>query len=329
MNFPLVSVIMPVYNASFYIREAIESILSQEFIDFEFIIINDGSTDNSEEIILSYSDVRIKYVKNENNLKIISTLNKGFEMAKGKYIARMDADDISDPLRFTKQIKLLENNPEIGILGTYVQQIGESDKLVCYPENDEDIRYSLIFFNPFVHSSVFIRKSIIDEFCLQFSQNMLHVEDYDMWMRILQYTKGMNLPEVLLKYRVHKNQISSIHSEYQRQNNDLLRGNYLLSLGLDVGLSKNITVLFSQEEFLEINSLILLMNTVSKNGFFSVSNFNSRLKKDILKLTKDRILSKSYISLNEYKLLILHSNYFTLKQFLSLTIRFIFSNKLF
>ena len=115
-NLPLITVLMPVYNGEKYLQQAIESILKQTFTDFEFLIINDGSTDNSENIILSYDDSRIRYIKNEENLRLIRTLNKGIELAKGKYIARMDCDDISLPYRFEKQLKEFQNNPHLDMV---------------------------------------------------------------------------------------------------------------------------------------------------------------------------------------------------------------------
>ena len=115
-NPPLISVIMPVYNGERFLRQAIDSILNQTIIDFELIIINDGSTDSSEDIILSYHDSRIKYVKNEYNLKLIKTLNKGLMLAKGKFISRMDADDIADKYLFESQIKAFQNDDSICIV---------------------------------------------------------------------------------------------------------------------------------------------------------------------------------------------------------------------
>jgi len=118
VNAPAVSVVMPVYNGEKYLRESIDSILNQTYTDYEFIIVNDGSNDKTEEIILSYNDNRIRYIKNEKNLQIVKSLNRGIELAKGRYIARMDADDISLPRRFEKQITFMENNLEIGVCGT-------------------------------------------------------------------------------------------------------------------------------------------------------------------------------------------------------------------
>ena len=123
---PIVTVLMPVYNAEKYLAEAINSILNQTFTNYELLIINDGSTDKSEEIILKYSDKRIRYIKNDKNIRLVATLNKGIELAKGKYIARMDADDISVPTRLEKQITLLENNEDIGVCGSFLYVFGEN-----------------------------------------------------------------------------------------------------------------------------------------------------------------------------------------------------------
>ena len=120
---PTISIILPAYNAEKYLAPAIESILQQSFKDFEFIILNDGSTDNTEKIILSYTDSRIKYIKNEKNLKLIKTLNKGIELAKGKYIARMDADDIALPTMLEECYTFFETHPEYSIVAPSVRKI--------------------------------------------------------------------------------------------------------------------------------------------------------------------------------------------------------------
>ena len=118
MNEPMVTVLMAVYNGEKFLKEAMESILTQTFTDFEFLIINDGSTDNSVKIIEEFNDPRIRLIHNEKNLKLIASLNKGISLAKGKYIARMDCDDISMPYRLEKEVDFLENSLEYGLVGT-------------------------------------------------------------------------------------------------------------------------------------------------------------------------------------------------------------------
>ena len=201
----LVSVVLPEYNAELYLKDAIDSVLAQTFSDFELIILNDGSVDKTEEIILSYNDSRIVYVRNEKNLGLIGTLNKGMALARGKYIARMDADDISFPQRFAKQVKFLEENQEYVICGTSAYRFHEdiSDKKAFNPPlTDENIRVRLFFNSGFIHPSVMFRANVIKDNHLSFSEDYKYAEDYFFWMDLLKFGKGFNLKEKLLYYRV-------------------------------------------------------------------------------------------------------------------------------
>lgn len=232
-SIPLVTVLMPVYNGEKYLREAIESILSQTFKDFELLIINDGSSDSSEEIILSYKDSRIEYVKNEQNIRLIATLNKGLELAKGKYIARMDADDISIVSRLDKQVRFLEENPTIGLLGSAFEVIGIGSKK-SYPIVDHEIRFSLLFLNTFLHSSVIFRKELCVTNNLFFDNKYIHAEDYKLWTELMFKTNVYNLDEALVKYRVHDNQISQIHSKEQIEITQKIQKEYLETAGFEL-----------------------------------------------------------------------------------------------
>lgn len=207
MKSPKVSVVMPVYNGEPYLREAIESILNQTYTDLELIIINDGSTDNSEEIILSYKDPRIVYVKNPSNLQIVKTLNKGISLSRGDYIARMDSDDISLPTRFEKQIKFLENNSDITICGSNIRRLRNNLKWKSkkFPPTNDDIRATLLFECPLAHPTVVIRRNFFDTLKYNHSFNM--AEDYALWCdaALLNY-KFHNIQENLLLYRLHSNQ---------------------------------------------------------------------------------------------------------------------------
>ncbi len=215
MSKPLVSVVMPVYNGENYLNEAIDSILNQTYSDFEFIILNDGSTDRTEEIILSYKDPRIVYVKNPENLQIVRTLNRGIALAKGKYIARMDADDISLPVRFEKQLYFMENNPDVGVCGTWVKTFGENvnSQTWQYPVESEVIKVSLIFNSPFAHPSVFIRKSLFDLY--SYEESFTKAEDYYLWYQSKDFFNFANLPQVLLCYRIHPLQTGALFSDPQ------------------------------------------------------------------------------------------------------------------
>lgn len=205
----LLSVLMPVYNAEKYLRFAIESILNQDFPDFEFIIINDGSTDNSKEIILSYDDKRIRYIENEKNLKLIATLNLGLSLCQGKYIARMDADDVSDKRRFLKQIAFLEAHQNCVLLGTSANVINKYNEIkgrIMQPSSNDKLQISLLFTNPFLHPSVVIRKSVLDT--LIYDEKAIHTEDYLLWTQIADKGTVANLDECLLNYRWHDSNVS-------------------------------------------------------------------------------------------------------------------------
>ncbi|MDR0427020.1 MAG: glycosyltransferase [Dysgonamonadaceae bacterium] len=166
-HIPVVSVLMPVFNAEKYLNTAIDSILNQTYPDFELVIINDGSTDQSEQIILSYKDERISYHINPANEGLVNTLNKGIAFCSGKYIARMDADDISLPGRFEKQIRFLEKNPDVVMVGGYMDKINEKGKRKTKYNKavpNHLIKDRLFFGNYFAHSSMMIRKDILKEF---------------------------------------------------------------------------------------------------------------------------------------------------------------------
>jgi glycosyltransferase involved in cell wall biosynthesis len=215
----LVSILMPVYNAEKHLAEAIESILNQSFTDFEFLIINDGSTDRSEDIILSFSDPRIRYIKNESNLKLIKILNKGIQLCTGKYIVRMDADDISHPERIQKQVEFMESNPEIGICGSWFETFGNvENKVVKYKESHDEIMTRMLYQCHFCHPSIIIRSEIFEDSEMYFDENYPHAEDYDFYLKASKKWKFHNLQEVLLKYRIHGESVSNKNRSIQIEN---------------------------------------------------------------------------------------------------------------
>jgi len=216
---PLVSVIMPAYNAEKFIGEAIESILNQTFKDFEFIILDDCSKDKTWEIIKDYAkkDERIVAVKNEKNLKISATLNKGILLARGKYISRMDADDWSYPQRFEKQINYLEGNSAVVLLGSVIEVADSTMRVLNlrrYPLDDTSIRSTLLKYSTFAHPSVTYRREEAVK-CGMYNTNLYDSEDYDFYFRIGNFGKFANYPEILLKLRTHKESVSQ--KKIQRQ----------------------------------------------------------------------------------------------------------------
>ena len=197
---PRVTVLMPVYNAEAYLREAIDSILCQTWTDFEFLVIDDASTDSSLQILQSYTDPRIRFVQNERNLKITATLNRGLQLARGDYIARMDADDISLPERLARQVAFLDSRPEIGICGVWANAFGQAQFRIPHPTSPEAIRCRLLFDSAFVHPAVVLRRRFLDQHHLRY-QPLGHFEDYELWQRAAQFFPLANIPEYLFCYR--------------------------------------------------------------------------------------------------------------------------------
>ena len=206
---PAITVMMPVYNAEKYLQEAMDSILNQTFREFEFLIINDGSTDSSENIILSYNDNRIRYIKNEENAGLIYTLNKAVDLTKTKYFARMDADDIALPERLKVQYEFMEKNEHIGVCGTLFEIFGQENENPPIPVKDEEIKATLLFSNPICHPAVVIRTEILKKENITYgvlfdyadNQKILELEDYALWHQLKYITKFANIPSMLLKYR--------------------------------------------------------------------------------------------------------------------------------
>lgn len=213
---PLISVIMPAYNVEAFIGEAIDSILNQTLSDFELIVINDGSTDKTLQIVTDYAkkDNRIVIISRENR-GIVNSRNEGVQKSKGKYIAKMDADDISFPERFEQQIKFLESN-NLDICGTAIRRFSDKGNLRVqyYPSNDKDIKFLLLFINAFAHSTVMIKSSVFQELSYRsdmHTDDISHTEDYQLWIDMaLKGFKMGNINQVLVKYRVHDNQVSAI-----------------------------------------------------------------------------------------------------------------------
>lgn len=216
---PTISVIMPVYNSAKYLALAIESILNQTYSDFEFIIIDDGSSDTSWKIIQKYSlkDKRIRAKQNSSNLGICQTLNYGLSIARGKYIARMDADDWSYPERLSKQVVFMKTHPKVVICGGAVQVCNADLKILnkrSYPISDKKIREKILKINPFAHPAVMYRKEAVIE-AGGYNEKLVTVEDYDLYFRLGNLGKLANLSDTLLKLRLRDNSISCLNATKQ------------------------------------------------------------------------------------------------------------------
>ncbi|MDB5282007.1 MAG: glycosyl transferase family 2 [Bacteroidota bacterium] len=274
MSQPAITVLMPVYNAQLHLKEAIESILNQTFTDFEFLIINDGSTDNSEQIIKSYSDPRINYVKNEANIKLIATLNNGFAIAKGQYIARMDADDISLPERLAKQFAFMESHPEVSLAGTWFESIGEINAPGKYESDINLIRLKMLYQTQFCHPSVIIRKEAIKSIPVPFDPAFIHAEDYELFSQLTYHGITTNIPEVLIKYRVHAANVSIVYRDIQIENSIRIRLDNFKIIGVDATADEAVALeLLAYQKYDQLRDKIsLLESLLTKMAFASRNN---------------------------------------------------------
>lgn len=227
MMSPMVSILMPVYKTAPYLREAMDSILSQTFTDYELIVLNDCSPDNADEILDTYSDPRIVRYKGEKNVGLSNILNVGIEMARGKYIARMDSDDESYPDRLRIQVDYLESHPDIDLVSVGMQLFGAKDDVWVREPNPEKVKINALFHSPILHASSMWRRERFEENGLRFRQEMVPSEDYDLWTRAL--VKGLklvNLRQVLYKYRIHPAQATT-RTDLTSEKDWIVRQNYL------------------------------------------------------------------------------------------------------
>ena len=230
---PVVSVLMPVYNGEQYIAEAIESVLQQTFRSFELIIINDGSTDRTVDVIRKYSDPRIRLVEMGANSGVIATLNRGIDEATGEYIARLDADDAAFAERFEKQVDFFEKNPGFGLCGSSAVIIDKTGKelfRMVYHYQAAEIPSHLLFRNVFIHSSIMVRAAILKT--VRYDMAYYVAEDYFAWIRIATNWSVYTTPECLVKHRVHDTNVSKLKQDHANRTIDNIYRYQLLQLGI-------------------------------------------------------------------------------------------------
>jgi glycosyltransferase involved in cell wall biosynthesis len=201
---------MPAYNGERYLDAAVRSILTQSYTDFEYIIIDDGSTDGTNTILNAFKDTRIRLLRNERNLGIVASLNRGIAAATGMYICRMDADDIAAPERLKRQVAFLNDHPDIALVGCSVGLVNETGALVgkeSFPTTSEEIRRTIFIRNPFAHGSVVVRSAVLRAVG-NYDARFLHNEDYDLWLRLASGHRLANIPDQLLFRRLHAGSIT-------------------------------------------------------------------------------------------------------------------------
>jgi len=301
---PLVSVVMSIYNGEKYLHEAIDSVLNQTFTDLEFIMIDDGSTDSSLKIMKSYAilDTRIVVVS-RGNKGLVSSLNEGIAISKGKYIARMDQDDISLPVRFDEQVKFMEKN-NIDICGSSVELFHDCKVLGKweYPLSDMDIKFTLACMCSFAHPSVMMKKNIFSE--VQYF-DYPHAEDYKLWTDIaVRDFKMANLNRVLLKYRRHASQTSIVNAECQYNLTQKIASEY--------------------RDRLRKNKLLNFNLKYDRISFVEMRNILSQLKLDAVhhNVSDETVLNLAHYMLqhNKYVSIFLYTAYFLeMKSYIELT----------
>lgn len=209
---PKVSVVMPVYNARLFLDEAVESILTQSFRDFEFILVDDGSSDGSSDILQKHAarDKRIRYHRQPENGGLVAALNDGIGLSSSQYIARMDADDISLPERLKKQVDLLDDG-EVDLVGAnYIKFPGPRSKTTRLPQSSSDVAKTMLYTCSIGHPVATFSREVFDSlggYDTRYAQG--GAEDYDLWLRFLRYHNAVNLAEPLLRYRLHGDSLTA------------------------------------------------------------------------------------------------------------------------
>lgn len=245
---PTISVLMGVYNEETYLQEAIESIQNQTFEDYEFLIVDDNSDDQSPEIVASYDDDRIRFIQNETNQGLTVSLNRGLERARGKYIARQDADDISEPDRFTRQVEFLEQNTDVALVGSGTYLIDECGDIFdhrigyCNPTFDDILEK-----NQFVHGSIMARRSVFERLG-GYDEFFRYGQDIDMWLRLAQSHDVANIPEPLYRHRLHDNGVYFSRKNKSAMYSILARdlSTEAVDTGIKTRLEKDITQYYDQ-----------------------------------------------------------------------------------
>ncbi len=302
-NLPLVSVLLPVYNCEKYVFEAVQSILNQTYSHFELLIIDDCSTDTTLQICKSFNDDKIIIIEKEKNSGYTNSLNYGLSVAKGKYIARMDGDDISLPTRFERQVAFMEVNEDVVVCGTLFSVIG-SEIVSQGPERNDEIQMKFISHDCIGHPTVMIRKAVLLDNNIIYDTAKEPAEDFDLWVRLFSYGKLHNLQEALLKYRVHDNQISNIQALRQQKialdtklnlfkdlNNDL---DNFESNALRKFIANKYEINLSELQVLKQATFKILKNNKIKLVF------NHKLLSDYFKHEEKRILSRYFLKNKTY-----------------------------
>jgi glycosyltransferase involved in cell wall biosynthesis len=284
---PLVTVLLPAYNAAPYIGTAIESVLGQTYSNFELLIFNDGSSDNTKEIILSYSDSRILFFDSPQNQGYVAHLNKGLTIANGDLIARMDADDIALHNRFEMQVSFLQANQDIDIVGGQVELISDWKNIYTTSNGDWDYpltvaacRFKTLFSVPVAHPAVMMRTRSLRESHLLYDVSFVPAEDWEFWIRSIGQLQIINLPDTLLKYRVHPAQITEQRKQTEAALLKRIREKIVDTFFKQVpqlSTSAVYHILYEPDLIEDANDYLILYKWVNRQSFFSKKLFRDFL----------------------------------------------------
>lgn len=279
---PTLSILMPVYKTASYLQEAIDSMLSQRFSDFELIVLNDCSPDDAEDILNRYDDPRIVRYKGERNQGLANVLNVGMDMALGRYIARMDSDDISLPERFETQVNYLETHPDVDLCSCGMKLFGARDGSWVRDADPDMVKITALFFSPILHASSVWRRESFERFGLRFRQEMVPAEDYDLWCRAL--VKGLrmvNLPECLYLYRIRPDQATENTEKTSNKEidvrRDFLQSVYPSLTEEDIDAFTKLNSVVDPDQFKVLSSRLLVIN--GHSAFFDQDKLGKQLEK--------------------------------------------------
>ncbi|MFP7299076.1 glycosyltransferase family 2 protein [Neobacillus niacini] len=278
---PVVSIIMPTYNTNKeYLKKAIDSIINQTYDFIELIIIDDCSVDDYEFISKSYNDKRIKLFRNDMNLGVARTLNRGLEIATGDYIVRMDSDDIAYRNRISRQLAFLQKNQSIDMVGSSIRYIGKKRGIKRFPRESDEIKSSFFFGTPIVHPSVMFRADKLKQYNIRYNPNFKS-EDYELWTRCAQIKdfNFSNYSKVLLKYRIHTTQVTKQTKNTIREHSNLVRLKYIQDFGLQ----------FNNEEMKKFNAFSSGDSNLNYDDFIIVDKL---LKKIIDKNNQEKRIDR-------------------------------------
>jgi len=304
MSVPQVSVIMAVYNGGKYLRTAINSVLQQSFTEFEFIIVDDCSTDSTATIISSYRDGRIKYIKNKVNLGQTPSLNIALDLSKGKYIARIDADDVYQPEKLEIQYSFMEKHPEVTVCGTSGESIDENGEIYAnrsFPQKPIDIYFRMFYHSPLNHVSIIMRRSIILKIG-GYDERYPICADFALWSKLIKNNYQItNIPESLTQFRVHVHSLSIVNKLGQsgEEMADIIYSNIRDLLNLNI--TKN-----------ECRNIVLMLWPSSGVSIIDLSNAYLNLIAIAKKVYSTKMPIRVIVNLNKYylKSLVKRSLYF-------------------